>query len=500
MNWLFNLSFAAFCFFPYRMGLAQETRAPVTSGPAAVTLSIEDALRLAERASEDVTAAVAAVKRAEAQQMQARSEWYPQINGSLSYDRLLEPDVDDLAASGMMGPTAGTGFMPFFQENTWRAGFTLSQNIFAGGRSLARQGMSNAARKIAELDLDAARALTVLTTVQGYYDAVLGQQLVTIAEAALQQAEITLKQVKLGGRQGTRPEFDVLRAQVTVENQRPQLLTARMQRDQALLRLKQFLDIPLEKDLVLTSTLEEEQMRDLTSVARQTAHLSEPRKDQDSRLVVEQALTAVEMREAGVDLAKSQHWPNISAVSNYGWAAYPESGLPESKEWFRNWTAGVQLTVPIFSGLRIQGEQRSAAADLEEAQARARQIREQAALDARSAADQLASAKAQWEASAGTVSQAERAYQIAEIRYRDGISTQLELADSRLQLQQAQANRARAARDLQVARVRFTLLPHLPLSAASIVRSDTGSLSSGTANTAPTETTPAAQGVGTVPN
>jgi outer membrane protein TolC len=67
-----------------------------------------------------------------------------------------------------------------------------------------------------------------------------------------------------------------------------------------------------------------------------------------------------------------------------------------------------------------------------------------------------------WEASAGTVQQAERAYQIAELRNREGLSTQLELSDSRLSLEVARATRAQAARDLQVARARLALTPALP--------------------------------------
>jgi len=79
---------------------------------------------------------------------------------------------------------------------------------------------------------------------------------------------------------------------------------------------------------------------------------------------------------------------------------------------------------------------------------------------------ELLAARASWEASAGTVQQANRAYEIADVRYRNGVSTQLELTDSRLLLQQAEANRAVAARDLQVARARVALLPDLPLGAA----------------------------------
>jgi hypothetical protein len=104
-----------------------------------------------------------------------------------------------------------------------------------------------------------------------------------------------------------------------------------------------------------------------------------------------------------------------------------------------------------------------AQANLLEARATLEGTKQQALLDTRTALEQLASARAQWQASAGTVEQATRAYQIAEIRYREGLSTQTELTDSRILLQQAEANRAQAARDLQIAQVRVALLADLPL-------------------------------------
>jgi len=75
----------------------------------------------------------------------------------------------------------------------------------------------------------------------------------------------------------------------------------------------------------------------------------------------------------------------------------------------------------------------------------------------------LAQAQSIWDASRGTVDQAQRTYAIDEVRYREGISTQTDLTQSRLLLEQARANRAQAARNLAVAKVRLALLKDLPL-------------------------------------
>ena len=84
-------------------------------------------------------------------------------------------------------------------------------------------------------------------------------------------------------------------------------------------------------------------------------------------------------------------------------------------------------------------------------------------MDTRTALSTLAAAEAAWEASEGTVEEAERAYRIAEVMFEEGITTQTELLDARVAWQTSQFIRVGAARDLQVARVRVALIDDLPI-------------------------------------
>jgi outer membrane protein TolC len=156
--------------------------------------------------------------------------------------------------------------------------------------------------------------------------------------------------------------------------------------------------------------------------------------------------------------------PQVAVTSSYARVGYPSNGwFPGVGDFRTNWSLGASVQVPIFDGRKLKADELTARADLDEANAQLKQTRELAVLDAATALQDLSAAEAAWQATAGTVEQAQRAYQIAELRNREGLSTQLELNDSRLSLEQAQANRAQAARDLQVARARAALLPSLPL-------------------------------------
>jgi outer membrane protein TolC len=441
-------------------------------------LSIEEALRMATGTSEQVAVASAGVSRARGQQMQAKSQYFPQLNASVNYSRALASEFSGVFGSGSdttatapgdtTGGDGGIDFsnLPFGRKNTYTFGLSLQQNIFTGGRIKAQNRVADASRRTAEISLSQAEAQTTLDVAQAYYDAALAQRLADIAEATLAQADNTLSLAKLAKQVGNQSEFDQLRAQVTRDNQLPVVIQARSQRDLTMLRLKQLLDIPADQQLTLTSELLGENLPPVPGFAPAASSASVAM-DSLMRAPVRQAAEGVQIQDATLDIAKSQRYPSIALTSQYGRVSYPENMLPAFNDLRTNWTAGLSLQLPVFTGGRIKGDELVAESNVSVARAQLRQTQELAALDTRSAYEQLAAAEAAWTASSGTVTQAQRAYDIAELRYKEGISTQLELNDSRLLLQQAQANRARAARDLQVARIRIVLLPNLPLGAGA---------------------------------
>lgn len=453
--------------------LAEAARAQGVSAWAddgALRLSVEQALRLAETTSEDVAAARAGLLRASGERLRARSEWLPSVRASAGYERTLASefegifdengDTQDTTTNGDEAPPFEE--LPFGRENIWRFGVSLSQNLFAGGRAIARRQFAQALGRSAGAGFTSARAQAVLDAAQAYYDAMLSDRLLAVAEAALQQAEDVLKVVTVERETGAQSEFELLRARVARDNQRPVVVQRRVERDIAYLQLKQLLELPLERPLVLTSELEGESAPVL-ELGRQIAGVSDGR-EIERRAVVRQAADDVAALAASLDVVQSQRWPALGLGMQYERVGYPSQLFPSWSDFRDNWFVGVQLAWDVFTGFRVSGETVAAEAELLAGRARLQRLEELARLDGHTAQEQLEAALAAWEASTGVVEEAERAYELAELRYRQGISTQVELTDVRLQLQFARGNRARAARDLQVARMRVALLPALPLS------------------------------------
>jgi outer membrane protein TolC len=478
---------------------------PARQAPAARVLTLDEALELAGPKSEQVTIASAGVTRAESQQQRVRSEWMPQVTMVAAYDRALASEFsgvfDNLGPSCIPltvdpaaplqdrvaeieralrdCPPAGNPFgggtsdegdgddsgrsLPFGQPNTYRVNLAFSQNLYTGGRLQAQQAQARLGRESAQLNLISTRAQLALDVAQAYFDAVLSDQLVAIAEATLAQAESTADQVRLQREAGRLAEFDLLRAQVSRDTQRPEVIRRRNERDLAHLRLKQLLDLPLDQPLQLVATLEDPVLappaqRWASEIALAEAGDAPAR----VRTAVTQAGNDVEQSEAGIRVARSQRLPVVSVNSAFGQVAY--AGVPRFGEFRTNWTIGASASLPIFTGGRIKADETTARANLIESQARLQLTKELATLEEASARLQLANARAAWESTAGIVQQAQRAHEIADLRYREGLSTQLELSDARLLLEQARNQRAVAAAAVQLARVRLVLLPELPVS------------------------------------
>lgn len=484
-----------------------QTTTPVTpaSSTAGRRLTLTEALELAKKSSETVEIAKAGVTRARGQQYQAKAAALPQLTAGLNYQKTLQNQFEAISSKAAPSPTTpDTGSTGesladnpltkiFASPYTTTFSITGSQSIYSGGRNKANVRAANAGRQSAEIGVVSADAQVTLDVTQAYYDAVLSDNLVAIAESSLVQTERTLRATALGQQVGSISEFDLIRARVTRDNQRPAYLQARTSRDLTYVRLKQLLNVPLNEQLALVDDIEQQQgfradasratapisqslivnPADLTAtdpavIAAVNAVVATSDTGSASRAAVRQAEAAVTAAQQQLKATKAGRLPSLGLTSTYQRLAYPSDGIPRSLgDFFPNWTVGLGISFPFFTGGRVKGETLAAQAGVVEAQQRLQQTIDGATLDSRQSVAQLQEAEEAWQASIGTTEQATRAYSIAEVRFREGLSTQVELSESRVQLQQAQANRARAARDLQVARVRLKLLRDLPLGGGS---------------------------------
>ena len=398
---------------------AQQATAAVPPRDSVAAISLDDAMKLALARSEIVRIAQAGVTRARGQLYQARSQFMPQLNGTAAYQKTIKSQFNEIQKRFGGGPAPDTTFTPFCQRVVGSTADT-SQALCPAADGFGAIGAIFASPYSTILGLTGQwNVFTGGRTMAGYRASTAGQRAAETGLAA-QQAQV---------------RYDVAQAYFDAQ------LAGRL------------------ATIAESSFVQAERAFRQTSLARQVGNVSE-----FEMLRARVTRDNVEAQRQLLRVARGQRLPAVQLSTNYQRFAYPaDFGLETAwAGYYPNWTVTLGVSLPLFTGGRIRGEEMVAQANLVEAREQLAQAEEGAALDAQLAVAELRQAQTAWAASYGTADQAARAYTIAEVRYREGVSTQLELSESRVQVQQALANRALAARNLQVARMRLALIRDLP--------------------------------------
>lgn len=443
-----------------------------TSAPRdTIRLSVDDAVTRALRASPDARIAAAQIEVADAQIETARASALPQLAFNGSYQQVLENARASIVSS------------VFGQRFTYTANARLTQNLFQGGRVFAGSRAAGNVRDATRLDQQETRALLSVTAQRAYLNALFTAQLVDIEQRNLTLAEDRVRQLEELEKGGRASRYDVLTARVSRSNLEPQVLQARSNRQLALLSLKQLLNLPVEQPVVLTSALDtaglaEVVERTFADTARAT-----------TRPAVRSAEFTLDARKQGIRVARADFLPTVSAFIQSGYLALPTSnGLPTSfgrtsvdfcppgtpegrvcqnNGWFADRNFGLQVSWPLFDGLRTKGNLDLAQAQEKLARVQVDQVRERVAIEQAQSISELERARAAFAAQRQNSAEADEAFRLASLRFARGLSTQLEVSDAQLALLTAQTNELRAVYDLylataEVARARGGTIPLPP--------------------------------------
>ena len=254
--------------------------------------------------------------------------------------------------------------------------------------SVARTPPPTAQQRVAEVELTSQRAQLALDVTQAYFDAVLADRLVTIADTALAQTEELLRQTTVARQVGNQSEFELLRATVTRDNQRPVVIPRRGDRDIAYFRLKQLLNLPLDEPLQLTTPIDQpaaitrDHRRQRTARRRNarssrrhdTLRRSRSRHGHDDRAPVrESGRSGARAGRTAQGRARRPLAVARRSRRNYQRLFFPRSFLPSLNQYSENWTIGGSLSLPLFTGGRVSGQIEVAQANLDEARARLQQ-------------------------------------------------------------------------------------------------------------------------------
>ncbi len=373
---------------------------------------------------------------------EVRRAWLPVVEGQLQYRRLS--DNVDYTVDLPSLPGQGTERVTFAPAilNRYGARATLTQPVFTGFRILNRLAAAQAQDRVAESQVDATEADVVFQTRQAYWTLYEVRARRQAAAEALRQIERQLADVQNRKAAGMATQNDLLRVKARRDQIRVEQIQAQNAAASARRTLNDRMGRPLDAPVAIADTVQ------LAPSPPDTASAIDRAVRQRADLAALQQ--TVQARAAGVGVARSDWYPQISLLGSYLYARPNEQLFPPEDRFQGTWEAGVTLSWRFALGTEAAVDR--AQARLRQARYERQDRRRSVAVEVTDRLQTVAQTRTAVRAAETSLESAREAYRSTQSRFDEGMTVVSDLLDAERALREARAQLAAAQADYARAR------------------------------------------------
>ena len=385
----------------------------LNSSAGVAAYNLEQCIAIAIEKHPSLKASAGAIRANESRVGQAKANYYPQLNWFTSYQR-IGPNSQSTSITG-------SNLNPYDQYST---SVNAALTLFDFGKTATQVKIQDLSVNASRADYEDVTAQVVLNVKNAYYYLLETQRNLDVAVDTMRQFQQHLDQANAFFHIGTKPKFDVTKAEVDLGNARLNVMKAENSLRSARIILKDAMGVPENADFPIVDNLAF-QKSDLQLADVLTAAYA-------NRPNLRSIIAKREAAEHSIELAKKGYYPVLSGSAGYGYAG-TESPLGSG------WNAGATLSFPLFSGLSTKYQVDESRANLEVLKANEDSIRQGIRLDVQQAYLNVQDTAEQISVAEMTVQQAQDNYELATGRYRTGVGNPIEVADATITLNNARA-------------------------------------------------------------
>ncbi len=394
-------------------------------GQDSLRVNLETALEIALSESPVIRIADRDIERAMYARKESQAGLWPGISASGVYNRTLKKQVMVMDFGGeSLEISVGT-------DNNWMGGVSLSLPLVAPALWKTVQ--------LSALDIDMAvekarsSRLSMISAVkQAFFSYLLAKDSYAVLKRNYDNVALNTKTVTDKFQQGMASEFDKLRAEVELKNQRPNLIASETAIELASMQLKALMGLDIEYPVIFEGTLTqfEEEVTPEGMLPARAYSL-----ERNSDLV--QMSIQKEQLELALKMTKASFLPTLSLSSNFQYSSMNNNFNFSTYNWFPYSTASLALSIPIFSGFKRQQQVRQSKLNMQSLEDSRINSERNLQLSVKNCLNQMSNAVEELASNKENVSMAEKAYSISRKQFEVGMGTWLDLSASELALTQA---------------------------------------------------------------
>lgn len=384
---------------------------PSFAEPAKITL--DQAIERALYSNRDIEIAKQRLVELEGLKGEVRAAGLPQLTGIGQYQRKW--NKQELTINGQQFKI-GT-------DNTFVAGVEFDQLLWDGGKVFKAVKAARAEKEKGLHDIRDVESQIELQVTQTFYQILYVDNVILVLKRQLAQLKDYLKTIKTRFHQGLESDYTLIRQEVEVSNVEPQLIDAERSREFLINGLKILLAMDSTEEISLEGSLVYKSTNSL-SVGKLVEKAKLNRPDLLANRLREKSL------HQNVGVEKAGYWPALTFSTQYQWQGETDSWRIPSSGRSDALTSSLNLSLPIFDGLKTYSRVKQAKARLIEHEAQTSQLEESIIRDVKNAYIALEKAKASYKTQEQSFALARKASKIAGERFVSGLLSQLELNDT----------------------------------------------------------------------
>ncbi len=384
-------------------------------------LNLQQCIKIALKKHPSINAAASTIRITDSKIGQARAGYFPQLSFQSGYQRT--------------GP-APPAIINTDPNNHYSNTLSLSQTIFDFGKTYNQVQIQSLGKESSQADLQDISEQVILGVKQTYYGYLQAKMSRDVAQDTVNQFQQHYEIAKVFFETGKISKIDVTSAEVNLSNANINLLKAENALRIAKITLTNAMGIMNAPEYEIKDDLAYRPYDISLDEALKNAYKNRP--DLLSTLKKKEGL------EKTIDLNKKGYLPVLAGGAAYG---YTGNDIAMDKEW----SVGVTLTFPLFSGLSTKYQVDEAKANLDLLKANEDSLMQKVYLQVESACLSLKEAAERISAGKIIVKQAEETVELARGRYAAGVGSSIEITDAMITLNNAKMTYITALADYSVA-------------------------------------------------
>ncbi len=410
-------------------------------------LTLPEAIEIALKNQPAIETQYGLTLQAEAKAGQERSAYYPRLGIGTQYTRIWPVSPQTSSTTSLAGVPPGSNSIPTSinsQATTYEqyaATGNLSQLLFDFGKTPAAVATTKLTAQAARLELQNVREQIVFKVKEAYYTLLAFEQGRHAAEELVAQYKKRLEQARALFTVGSKPKFDVTKAEVELSNQEVQLIRAENNVRQARAQLNGAIGMP---------------NRGPYSVQDGGPSLQwiEQPFDEGLRRAFERRpdlLSLQKQKEAAQEDIKAQRRAHYPTFAGFAQGTYVGTSFPLD----HGWTAGVNMSLPLFQGFLTSYKVAEAKAKLLTTTGKERDLKQTIALELEKGYLALRDAAERIKGTETAVRQGRENLELANERYAAGLAIAVEVTDAIGAYANAQYENIRAHYDYRIAQAQI---------------------------------------------